>query len=152
MSFELLPKKIYYSRLIFIIAVALILPALVPTKSMAQTTAAQIQRAEDLTSEEINLRKKLAEDGRVFINKIIVKGAGLISGESIDQIISGFQKHWLTPSDIQQIIEQIKQVYQQSGLAGQLDKIEYQIKGNNLKILIQELAQKINKMEEGSKK
>ena len=72
-SFELAANPKSSSRLLFILAIALILPVLVPAKANSQTTAAQIQRAEDLTSQEISLRKKLAEEGRVFIKRIIVK-------------------------------------------------------------------------------
>jgi len=137
--------------LILILSLALIMPLAIPAKAIPQTTAAKIQRAEELTSQEIRLRKKLEQEGKIFIKHIVVKGANLISSDSINQIISAFQKHWLTPNDIQQIIEQIKQAYQQSGLQGQPAKIEYQLKRNNLKILIQEMTQKATTQKEGTK-
>lgn len=108
--------------------------------SYAQTTAGQIQRQEELLRQEEKLRERIQEEARVYIKKIMVEGASLLSEEEIKEITSSFQKRWLTKEDIQQVMESLKQAYKDKGYTGEPLKISYQIKQRSLIIRVEELT------------
>jgi hemolysin activation/secretion protein len=107
---------------------------------LAQSSASQIQRAQEILEKERALSQKLEEPQKIYIKKIMVEGASLLSPEEIREIISSFQKRWLTKEDIQQIMESFRQAYQRRGYAKQPAKISYRIEKRNLIIVIEELT------------
>lgn len=104
----------------------------------AQTTPAQLQRSQEILEKERALKDKLEKGEKVYIKKIIVKGATLLNQEQIKEIILPFQKHWLTKNDIQQILALIERAYINNGYATKLKGISYQIKKRILEIQIEE--------------
>ena len=104
----------------------------------AQTSVSQMQRAQDLLEKERALSQKLEEPQKIYIKKIIVEGATLLSPEEIKEIISPLQRRWLTKEDIQQIMESLRQAYQRKGYTKQPAKISYRIEKKNLIIVIED--------------
>jgi len=104
----------------------------------AQTSVSQMQRAQDLLEKERALSQKLEEPQKIYIKKIIVEGATLLSPEEIKEIISPLQRRWLTKEDIQQIMESLRQAYQRKGYTKQPAKISYRIEKKNLIIIIED--------------
>lgn len=107
----------------------------------AQTSASQLQRSQEILQQEEALRKKLEEPEKVFIKNIIVKGVVLLNEEKIKEITTPFLKHWLTPTDIRQIIELIKQAYREKGYLKQPAAVSHQIKRRVLIITVLEGSQ-----------
>lgn len=103
-----------------------------------QSSASQIERSQEILKEEEVLRDKLKTEDKVFIKKIIVKGVTLLDEDEIKEIILPFQKHWLSKTDIQQILDAIGQAYKQKGYAGQPLKISFEVKKSCLRINIEE--------------
>lgn len=101
----------------------------------AQPPVGEIQRAEEILEKEKILREKLEKKEKIFIKKIIIEGASLISEEKLEEIILPFPRKWLSKEDIQQILEQILQAYKQKDKE---PEISYQIRKRQLKILIKE--------------
>lgn len=98
----------------------------------------QIERAQEILQKEEILRNKLEKEEKVYIKKIIVKGATLLDEGKIKEIILPFQKHWLSKTDIQQILDIIGQAYKQKGYTGSPIRISSQIKKNCLEINVEE--------------
>ena len=98
-------------------------------------TASQIERTQKDLEKEKALRETIEKGQKVFIKKIIVKGATLLSEEQIKETILPFQKHWLTKEDIQRLIDSLKQLYQQQ--TQQVPTVSYEIKSRNLVINIE---------------
>ncbi len=94
----------------------------------------QIQKTQQDLEMEKALRTEAEKGKKVLIKKITVKGARLITKDKIKEIILPFQKHWLTQSDIDLIINSITYAYRQKGYQEQPSKISYQIKKANLEI------------------
>ncbi len=104
--------------------------------SFAQTSASQIEKAQQDLEMEKALRTEVEKGQKVLINKIIVKGVTQLTEERIKEIILPFQKHWLTKDDIQRIIDSLQQSYQQKSQT--IPTISYQVKGRKLIIDVQE--------------
>ena len=104
----------------------------------AQTSASQMERALELLEKEKALRETIEKGQKVFIKKIIVKGATLLSEERIKEIILPFKNHWLTEADINSILDSITAAYKQKGYNNQPVKALYQVKKNLLKIQVVE--------------
>ena len=106
----------------------------------AQVSTGQILKSEEILQKEEALRKKLKEQEKVYIKKIIVEGTSLLTDEEIKAVISPFQKHWLTKEDIQQILSLLRQVYAQKGYIGESVRVSYQVERKQLKIKVEELT------------
>ena len=102
-------------------------------------SASQIERSEENLQKEELLREKLSQEEKIFIKKIAVKGASLITEDRIKEIILPYQGKWLIKKDIQQIMEFIQQEYKNKGNIGMLNKISYRIHNKNLIIEVTEL-------------
>lgn len=103
-----------------------------------QPSASQIERTQEILKEEEVLRDKLKTEEKLFIKKIIVKGVTLFDEDEIKKITLPFQKHWLSKTDIQQILGAIGQAYKQKGYAGQPLKSSFEVKKSCLRINIEE--------------
>ncbi|MCM8787845.1 MAG: hypothetical protein NC935_07355 [Candidatus Omnitrophica bacterium] len=127
-------------RILFISGLEIILFSLFfKFYSFAQhPSASQIERTHQILKEEQTLQEKLQKEDKVFIKKIIIKGISLLTEDEIKKMILSFQKHWLSKTEAQQILEEIKQVYAQKGYKNQLLKISFKIKKNYLIIEVKE--------------
>jgi len=106
----------------------------------AQTSVSQMQRAQDMLEKERALSQKLEEPQKIYIKKIMVEGALLLSADEVKRIVSAFEKRWLTKLDIERILEALKQSYKDKGYTGEPLKISYQIKQKSLIIRVEELT------------
>ncbi|MCK9603872.1 MAG: hypothetical protein M0R66_05905 [Candidatus Omnitrophica bacterium] len=98
----------------------------------AQTSAAplgQVERSEELLNKDEALRKKIEEPEKVFIEEIILTGFTL-SDDQIKEMISPYQKRWLTKNNIQDIIDLLREACQQK--SGQAPEISFEVKGRQL--------------------
>ncbi len=106
--------------------------------AFAQSSTSQIQQSQQLIQKEEDLRRKIQEPRKFYIKKIIIQGVSLITKESLRQIISPFEKHWLNKEDIQLLIESLSQAYLEKNAPLQPAQISYEIKGKSLLIKIKE--------------
>ena len=112
------------------------------TASAYADTAAEVQRSQEIISQEKAVRDKIDETKqKTFIKKIAVKGVTLLSQAQIKEIISSFQGQWLTKKDIAQLLDLLKSAYKNKGYALKFLKISYEVKKNKiLEITVQELS------------
>jgi len=108
------------------------------SSAKAQTSASQLQRAQDLSEEERAIRIKIAEPQKKYIKSIKVEGATLLDQDKIQKLTAPFLRHWLTQEDINIILNTIKQAYKQEGYPNQPTELHYQLKGKVLWIKIKE--------------
>ena len=123
-----------------LITLLLLLIFFIRHPGFAQTSVSQMQRAQDMLEKERTLSQKLEEPQKIYIKKIIVEGALLLSADEVKRIVSAFEKHWLTKLDIERILEALKQAYKDKGYIGEPLKISYQIKQRSLIIRVEELT------------
>jgi len=123
-----------------LITLLLLLIFFIQYPGFAQTSVSQMQRAQDMLEKERALSQKLEEPQKIYIKKIIVEGALLLSADEVKRIVSAFEKHWLTKLDIERILEALKQAYKDKGYIGEPLKISYQIKQKSLIIRVEELT------------
>lgn len=103
-------------------------------------SVSQIEKSQQDLEKERALRAKIEQEEKVFVKKIIIEGATLISAERIKEIILPFQKRWLSKEEILQILHSLTAAYKEKGYSDQPAKISYQIKKASLKIKIEELT------------
>ena len=108
------------------------------SSAKAQTSASQLQRAQDLLEEEKAIRLKIEEPQKKYIKSIKVEGATLLNQDKIQELTAPFFRHWLTQEDINIILNSIKQAYKQEGYPNQPIEIRYELKGKVLWIKIKE--------------
>ena len=123
-----------------LITLLLLLIFFIQYPGFAQTSVSQMQRAQDMLEKERALSQKLEEPQKIYIKKIIVEGALLLSADEVKKIVSAFERHWLTKLDIERILEALKQAYKDKGYTGEPLKISYQIKQKSLIIRVEELT------------
>jgi len=123
-----------------LITLLLLLIFFIRHPGFAQTSVSQMQRAQDMLEKERALSQKLEEPQKIYIKKIIVEGALLLSADEVKRIVSAFERHWLTKLDIERILEALKQAYKDKGYTGEPLKISYQIKQKSLIIRVEELT------------
>ena len=121
-----------------IILASLICAFIILNSSFAQTSASQIQQAQEALDKESALRQKLQQPQKFYIKKIIVQGASLLTEEKLKQIISPLERHWLNIQDIQLIIETVRQAYTEKNHPLGPAQISHEIKGRFLIIKVAE--------------
>src|SRR4030042_2190675 len=124
------------SKIPKITAIVLFFLAIFLNLSFAQVSTIQVIRSEEVLEKERVLRQKIDEEEKVLIKKITVEGVTLLTEDDIKNIISPFQKEWLTKTKIQQILESIKETYAQNGYKAQLNGISYEVKRKELIIKV----------------
>jgi hypothetical protein len=99
----------------------------------AQTSAIQAERSQELLEKERTLRKRIEEEKKVFISKIVVLGVNEVNLKELRGVVLPYEKHWFFQKDIQQICELLREAYQKSaeGKEGKF-KISYEIVKNKL--------------------
>lgn len=133
-----------FAKTFRLISLALFLSLIFAGLSWAEVSTGQILRSEEILEKEKALRQRLQEEEKVFIRKIKIEGVTLLSESQIKEIISPFQKRWLTKTQIQQILELIKEAYRKNSYQNQPKGISYQIKGKELSIKAEEVKLNIN--------
>ena len=108
------------------------------SSAKAQTSASQLQRAQDLLEQEKAIRLKIEQPQKKYIKRIKVEGVTLLNQDKIRELTTPFLRHWLTQEDINIILNTIKQAYKQEGYPNQPTEIRYEIKGKVLWIKIKE--------------
>jgi hemolysin activation/secretion protein len=107
----------------------------------AQTTAAEIQRSQEILQEDRALRQKISEEEKFFVKTIIVKGALKLSEEETKGIIAPFQGRWMTTEDIRQLIDLLKSAYAEKGIKASQLKVSHKLKKDKtLEITVDELT------------
>jgi hemolysin activation/secretion protein len=107
----------------------------------APPTAGTIARSQDMLRQDEALRQEIEQGKKVFVEKIVLKGASKFSEKEIKDIISPFERNWLTKKDIQQIIDSLKAAYVKKRSDTRHLKIIYEIKKpGTLEIKVNELT------------
>lgn len=96
----------------------------------APPSTAQEERSREILQEDQELRNKIEEGEKVFIEKIVVKGASALSKEQLDEVILPLQKQWLSQKDIAGLEDAIRQLY--------IPEISSQISQDVLEITVKE--------------
>ena len=69
------------------------------------------QSREDLDKEEA-LRKRISQEEKVFIKKVVVSGITLLDKEQVRETLLPYEGHWLSKEDIAEMLNSILQLYQ----------------------------------------
>lgn len=105
--------------------------------SIAQTPpTGQIERSQEILQKEGIFKDKIEKQEKIYIKRIIVKGATLLDQEQIREIILPFQRHWLTKDDIRHLVDSLKQSYQQQ--SREVPVISYVVEGGKLIIEVKQ--------------
>lgn len=110
------------------------------TPCFSQPTPAQIERSQELLDKEKALREELERGEKVFVKKVIVKGATLLKPEKIEAIILPLEGHWLTKEDIRQVRALIEQAYLENGYLNEIKGVSSLVKKQILEIQIEEVG------------
>ena len=105
----------------------------------SQPTMGEINKTQQDIEMEKALRTEVEKGKKVYIKKIVVKGATLITEDQLKEIVLPFKNHWLGESDINLILESIINAYKQKGYEGQPSKISFRIKKSLLEINVEEV-------------
>lgn len=109
----------------------------------SQVTPGQIERSQEIIQNEEALRSRVGQESKVLIKKIIVQGANLLTTDEIKKLTLAYENHWLSKSDINEIIDLLKAAYKQKGYDNQPVETSFRIKKGYLKIRIKEAVEKI---------
>lgn len=96
-------------------------------------SGSDILRNQELIKQDQELREKAIET-KVYIKKIVVTGATLLSQDEIKEITSLFEKKWLTKFDIQTMEDLIKQAYSKKGVPPEQIQLSFEVKKGVLTI------------------
>lgn len=104
----------------------------------APPSTAQEERSHEILQKDQELRAKIEEGEKVFIEKIVVKGASALSKEQLDKLVSPFEKQWLSQDDIAGLEDAIRQLYIGKGHKKNPSEISSQISQDVLEITVKE--------------
>lgn len=105
----------------------------------ASTTAGTIERSRELLEQDKRLRQTIEQEGKFFVETIIVKGASKLSEQEIKETIAPFQQQWMAKEAFQQLIDALKSAYRQKGIGPEQVKLFYELKkGGILEITVKE--------------
>lgn len=109
------------------------------TISLAESpSASQVEQSRQEIERQEALAEKIRGEEKIYVKKITVKGVILLTHEEMRDIVSLYQKHWLTRREIGAIMEDIKAAYRQRGFKDQPAGISYQLKKSSLQIDVDE--------------
>jgi len=111
---------------------------LVATATAAPSLTVREERSREILQEDKDLRAKIAEGEKVFIEKIVIKGASAVSREQLDEATLPFQKRWLAQRDIEGLEDAVRQLYLGKGYKENPPEIFSQVSQNILEITIKE--------------
>ena len=104
----------------------------------ALSPTAQDERSREILREDKELRARIEEGEKVFIEKIVVKGVSSFSKKELDEVIRPFEKQWLSQKDIENLEDAARQLYLGKGYTKTPPVISSQISQNILEITIEE--------------
>jgi len=133
-------SRLFISKMLKITSIILFIFTVSFSISFAQVSSSQIIRSQEILEIDKALREKLQEEEKVFIKKISVEGASLLTEDELKEIISPFQKKWLTQTKIQKILGSIREAYIKKGYQNQLLDVSFEIERKELKIKVKEAA------------
>jgi len=97
-----------------------------------ETSASQIERAQETLEKEKVLRERIEKGEKIFVRKIVITGVTLINEDQIKEITLPFKNHWIFKDEIRLILDSIVAVYQRNGYNGKIADISYQIRKNRI--------------------
>jgi len=100
----------------------------------------QIQRSQEILQEDKMLREKIGQEIKVFIEKVVVKGADDLSKEEINNLALPYLKRWLKESEIREFIDQVKELYAKKSHDGISFEVSRKINGSTLEIIIRSIS------------
>lgn len=98
-------------------------------------SASQIQREQDLISQDQVLRDKISEPIKYFLKEVDISGAKCLSSEEIEDLILPYQNQWVTEKDIEALKQNIEDVYRKKGKKA---KVSYRVISSKLYIEVKE--------------
>ena len=104
----------------------------------APSQTAQEERSREILLEDKDLRAEIAEGEKVYIEKIVIKGASAVSREQLDEATLPFCKRWLTQRDIEGLEDTMRQLYLDKGYKESLPEIISEASQNILEITVKE--------------
>ncbi len=100
----------------------------------------QIQRSQEILREDKMLREKVGQEVRVFVEKVVVKGADNLSEEEINNLALPYLKRWLKKTDIQEFLDELRKSYVKKSRNNSPFEISHQIKNSTLEVIISNLS------------
>lgn len=104
----------------------------------APPSTAQEERSEELLRQNKELRDRIEKEEKVFIEKIVVKGASALSKKQLDELTLPLEKQWLSQSDIAGLEDAVRQLYIGNGHKKNPPGISSRISQDILEITVQE--------------
>ena len=96
---------------------------LVAGYAFAETpTIGSIDRSQEMIRDDEALRRKIEQDEKFLVNKIILKGNWKLSPQEAEELTIPFQGHWLTKKDILLLIDPLKPVAGSTNISYELKK------------------------------
>jgi len=124
-------------RIFSLIIIILLILIVYAYASVAGT--GQVQRSEELIGQEQALQEKIEKPEKFLIKNIEIDGAVFLNQDQLSEIKELFEDRWLTKNDIEQLIDLIKQAYDETGRLDDIKDITYEIKKNTLQIKIEQV-------------
>jgi len=97
--------------------------------AQVQTSLSQVERSQELINENESLRKRVEGPEKNFIKEIILIGINL-SEKRFKELISPYEKRWLSKYDIRLIVDSLENALKKD--SGQAPEISYEVKGQQL--------------------
>ncbi len=94
----------------------------------------QVMRSQELLADQ-GLIKQVNQDGRILIRKITIEGFVLKDRQPFEQLFKPHLNKYLSPMDIDAILDAVKALYAQQGYQGMVDA-SYTVSRHDLKIRV----------------
>jgi len=91
-------------------------------------TIGSIDRSQEMIRDDEALRRKIGQQERTFVKKIILKGGLKLPPQEAEELIAPFQGQWLTKEDILQLVDSLKSAFNKKGIAAASVNISYELK------------------------
>jgi len=106
--------------------------------SSQNESASTIARSQEMIEKEASLRENINKNDKIYLKKVVIKGATLIDREKIREVLRPFKNCWVSKDDVQLIIDSISSIYQEKRLSEKIDGVSYKINKNILNISVKE--------------
>lgn len=124
---------------ILFIGIALIIFGIVSNlAAQSVPSASEIERSQELLNEQRELNRRIYDEDKVFVERIILKGASALTSGQIDGILGAFEQKWFSRHDIQGLIDAIEMTYKNNNLPIK-PQISYQVNNDSLEITVKEM-------------
>lgn len=99
--------------------------------SSQDNSVSTITRSQEMIEKESALRENINKNDKIYLKKVVIKGAASIDKEKIKEMLRPFKNYWISKDDIQSIIDSISAIYQEK-------EISYKINKNTLNVSVKE--------------